>query len=479
MSEFAPSIPLVVDLDGTLIRTDLLYESTLKFIHETPIKLFALPVWLAQGKAVLKHKIAERVSLDVSKLPYDMTVIAWLRKERQSGRHIVLCTASDHKYADAVAEELGLIDEVIATDGITNMSADNKAQALVDRFGEKGFDYAANSHDDVPVWARSRSAILIAANPKVCSAARSVAPVTKKIDRDRGGIIQWVKALRIHQWSKNVLVFLPLIGAHEAFNRPLLINALVAFLAFGMCASSVYLLNDLMDLDSDRSHPRKRRRPFASGALSPLAGVVAAGLLLAASFALASTVRPAFVLWLGAYLFGTMCYTFSLKTKVLMDVIALAGLYSLRIIAGGAAVGMAVSFWLLALSLFLFLSLAFVKRYSELRLTATNGNDGVSGRGYRATDLPLVEVLGVVAGFMAVLVMALYINGETIARLYRHPEIMWLTIPILLYWINRMWIKAHRGEMDDDPLVYAMRDRVSLVSAALFITVMWIATLEW
>jgi 4-hydroxybenzoate polyprenyltransferase/phosphoserine phosphatase len=479
MNEAALSVPLVVDLDGTLILTDLLYESTLKFVHQTPVQVLALPVWLAQGKAVLKHRLAERVSLDTASLPYDTSVIAWLREERRSGRHIVLCTASHQKYAHAIAEELGFIDEVIATDGVTNMSAGNKAQALVDRFGDKGFDYAANSHDDVPVWARARRAIVVAARPSVSRAARAVADVTKEIGRDKGGLLQWVKALRIHQWSKNVLVFLPLIGAHEALNLALLADACIAFFAFGLCASSVYIVNDLMDLESDRRHPRKRRRPFASGSLSPLAGVFVAGLLLACSFALALTVRPTFVLWLGAYLTGTVSYTFWLKAKVLVDAIALAGLYSLRIIAGGAAVDIPASFWLLAFSLFLFLSLALVKRYSELSLIVASGRELAAGRGYCAADLPLVEMLGVVAGFMSVLVMALYINGETITRLYRHPEAMWLTIPIMLYWVNRMWVKTHRGEMDDDPMIFAVRDRISLMCGALFVAVMWIATIAW
>jgi 4-hydroxybenzoate polyprenyltransferase len=285
--------------------------------------------------------------------------------------------------------------------------------------------------------------------------------------------------MRIHQWSKNLLLFIPLLGAHRILEVELFAQALLAFFAFGLCASSTYMLNDLMDLESDRRHPRKRNRAFASGRLSALAGAMVAIFVLVASFGIAFGVTPAFVAWLAIYFAVTVAYTLWLKRKVMMDVLCLSGLYIVRVIAGVAAVGVALSFWLLALCLFLFLSLAFVKRYSELQAMAAEGREQTHGRGYQTADLPLVQTFGIVAGFSAVLVLALYINGDAVQQLYRHPEAMWLTVPILLYWIGRIWVFAHRGLMHDDPLLFAFRDRISLASGAAFLAVLWLAAVPW
>jgi 4-hydroxybenzoate polyprenyltransferase len=473
------SVPLVVDLDGTLLRSDLLHESTLKLLRGGPHLVLALPLWLASGKARLKRQIAERVSLDIESLPFDADVVAWIKEQREHGRRVVLCTASDAKFANEVAAHLGVFDEVIASDGSTNISSHRKAAALVSRYGERGFDYAGNSRADLPVWSKARRAVVVGAPAGVRRAARASAEVEREFSRQRGGTSSWLKALRLHQWMKNLLLFLPLLGAHQIFNLSLLSDALVGFLAFGLCASSVYVLNDLMDLESDRRHPRKRQRPFAAGLLSPLAGSVVSVALLLGAFGVSLFVRPAFVAWLAVYFVVTLAYTFWLKRKVLLDVLSLAGLYTIRIVAGGAAVGLPSSFWLLAFSLFLFLSLAFVKRYSELQVMQAQGQDEAHGRGYLTVDLPLIQTLGIVAGFVAVLIMALYINGESVVQLYRNPQLMWLTIPILLYWVSRIWVKAHRGEMHDDPVLFAIRDRVSLISGALFLGVLWLATVPW
>jgi 4-hydroxybenzoate polyprenyltransferase/phosphoserine phosphatase len=469
-------VPLVIDLDGTLLRTDSLQESTLLLLRAGPHRAFSLPLWLAGGKARMKREIAQRVELDVAGMPYHDELVAWIGAERERGRRIVLATAADEKVANAVSAHLGLFDEVIASDGTVNRSAHRKAALLVERFGEQGFDYAGNSRDDLPVWERARRAIVVSAAAGVRRAAAELTEVDREFAGQQGGLRAWIKALRLHQWMKNLLLFLPLLGAHQIFNPDLLTRAVVAFFAFGFCASSVYIVNDLMDLESDRHHPRKRHRPFAKGALSPLAGVGVAAVLLVASLVTARWVAPAFLTWLLVYFAITVAYTFWLKRKEIVDALSLAALYTLRIIAGGAAVGLAASFWLLAFSLFLFLSLAFVKRYSELQIMLQQGCDEAKGRGYRTDDLPLIQTLGVVSGFAAVLVLALYINGESVVLLYRRPEVMWLTVPILLYWITRIWIKTHRGLMHDDPVLFALKDRVSILSGAMFLAVMWAAT---
>jgi len=475
-SDSVSDVPLVVDLDGTLLRTDLLHESTLMLLRAEPLRALQLPLWLASGKAHLKREIAQRVDLDFAGMPYHAELIEWLRAERQRGRHIVLATASDAMLARSVADHVGLFDEVLASDGVVNNSAQRKAAALVERFGERGFDYVGNSSDDLPVWGRARRAILASAPAAVRREAAQRTEVEREFAAAPAGARAWVKALRLHQWMKNTLLFLPLLGAHQIFNTSLLLREAVAFFAFGLCASAVYLVNDLIDLESDRRHPRKRARPFAAGVLFPLQGVGAAALLLLSSLVIALAVGRAFFGWLLVYFGLTLAYTFWLKRKEIVDALSLAALYTLRIIAGGAAVALEPSFWLLAFSLFFFLSLALVKRYSELHLMLDQGRDEAHGRAYRTIDLQLIQTMGIVAGFAAVMVLALYINGDSVVLLYRRPQVMWLTVPILLYWIMRVWTKAHRGLMHDDPVLFAVTDKVSLLSGALFLAVLWLAT---
>ena len=470
---------LAVDLDGTLVRCDLLHESLLKLVVNEPAALLRMPGWLRQGKAQFKREVAARVEVDVALLPYERPLVDWVAAERNAGRRVVLCTASDAKLAHAVAAYLPIFDDVIASDGHTNLSAENKARALVERYGEKGFDYAGNSHADVPVWAQARSAIVVSAPAGVRAAARRVASVEREFGDRTSAVTTWVHAIRMHQWVKNLLVFLPLLGAHQFFNVALLTQAIWAFLAFGLCASSVYLLNDMADIESDRRHARKRGRPFASGRLPVPHGAAASLLFVCVAFGIAFTlVRWQFAAWLGVYFATTLSYTFWLKRKVIVDSLVLAGLYTLRVIGGGAAVAISPGFWLLAFSLFLFLSLALVKRYSELESLMAEGRLATAGRDYRVGDRQLVETLGIVSGFAAVLVMALYINGETVARLYPRNEVIWFTVPVLLYWVSRVWLKAHRGELHDDPVVFAMTDNLSRVTIALFFLTLLIASVR-
>ena len=473
------AVPLVIDLDGTLLLGDVLHESTLKLLGEHPVLLFALPGWLLAGKATLKRRIADRVDLHVDGLPVNDELLAWVAAQRASGRRTVLCSASDGKYVRQIAARLNLFDEVIAGDGQVNLSGQAKAKALVERFGERGFDYAGNSRHDVAVWKRARRAIVVSASAATLRSARASARVEREFVTPRPGFKAWLQAIRLHQWAKNLLVFLPLIGGHRLNEIGLLFDGLLAFVAFGLCASSVYIVNDLIDLESDRRHRRKRLRPFASGALGATEGIAASAALLVSAFAIGAFTQPAFDAWLALYYVVTLAYTFVLKRKILVDALALAGLYTLRILGGGAAVDIWPGFWMLSLSLFLFLSLAFVKRYSELHQVLRDGRDSTHGRDYRTGDLPLVETFGVASAFAAVMVMALYLNSASIARLYVHQEIVWLTVPILLYWVTRVWVKAHRGELHDDPVVFAMTDSVSQLSIAAFIMVMVAAAFRW
>ncbi|MEY2169649.1 UbiA family prenyltransferase [Rhodanobacter sp. 1-6] len=459
-------VPLCVDLDGTLIRSDLLVESALALLARKPLLLFAMPIWLLRGKARLKREIARRVELDATTLPYNDDVIAWVRAEQQN-RPVVLCTASDAALAGRVAAHVGGFESTMSSDGARNLSGANKARALVEKYGERGFDYAGNAAVDLHVWKYARSAIVVEASPRLSLAASRVTRVERTFAAPKATLRQWVKALRVHQWIKNVLVFLPLLAAHRMLDVDAVASTLLAFLCFNLCASSVYLTNDLLDLAADRQHPRKRHRPFAAGTLPLTAGPIAAIALLVGSFALAWLVSPAFIAVLLGYYLLTSAYSLKFKRIMMLDVVVLSLLYTTRILAGAAALDTPPSFWLLAFSMFIFLSLAMVKRYTELLAAQKGGKVKASGRGYDVEDIPLIQSLGGSSGYLAVLVLALYINSTASESLYRHPQYLWLLCPLLLYWISRTWAIAHRGIMHDDPVVFAVKDNVSRVLLGL------------
>jgi 4-hydroxybenzoate polyprenyltransferase len=458
---------IAVDLDGTLTLTDTLHESALLLVRNKPYFLFLLPFWLLQGIAHLKQKVAEHTELDVTTLPYNQPLIDWLKEEKLLGKKIVLSTAANEKIANAVVRHLGLFDAFIASDSKTNLKSARKRNALQERYGVEGYDYAGNSNDDLEVWAGASNAIVVNANENVLKKASKLTSVTQVFRSERASIAVWLKALRIHQWLKNLLLFVPLLAAHHIGNVQSLGLLLVAFFSFSLCASSVYITNDLLDLESDRSHPRKRYRPFASAKLSVSYGVIAAPLLIAASFLLGAIVSVDFLFFLLVYLFLTVTYSFSLKRLVLVDCLTLATLYTMRIIAGAAAISVSLSFWLLAFSIFIFLSLALVKRYAELLVQYQEGKNSAHGRGYLVTDAPLLQVFGVSSGYISTLVIALYLRSENVISMYAQPLAIWLLIPILLFWISWVWLKSSRGEMHDDPIVFAAKDKSSLIVAAI------------
>ena len=471
--------PLVVDLDGTLIHTDMLHESALKVLRDHPMSTLLIPLWLMRGKAVLKEQLAKRLKFDASILPYNEQLLPWLRAQKSEGRQLILCTASDQKIAEAVASHLNLFDDVMASDGQTNLSGIHKASALSERFYPTGFDYVGNSHKDLPVWQHANRAIVVNGAPGLADKARQVCQVDHEFPSRKTSPLTWLKMIRAHQWLKNLLLFVPLLAAHQFDNASLLPVMIMAFFAFSFCASAVYITNDLLDLESDRLHPRKRRRPFASGLLPAWQGVVLMPVLLLASIVLAVQVGTEFLQWLVLYFVLTCAYSFGLKRLVLVDCMALAMLYTLRIIAGAAAAGTAITFWLLAESVFLFLSLAFVKRYAELQMSVQTGAVKAHGRGYYTSDAPMIQTLGIVSGYIAVLVLALYLNTEAVMRLYQYPAFVWAAIPFMLFWISWMWMQANRGNMHDDPLVFAVKDKASLFAGLGFALVLVIGTVGW
>lgn len=456
--------PLCIDLDGTLIKTDLLLESFLVLIKQKPWAIFCIPFWLMKGKTYLKSQIADQADLDYSVLPYCQLVLDYMQQAKDEGRKVILATASHEKYAAGIAKHLNVFDKVYSTSASTNLSGGNKAKVLIDAFGDKQFDYAGNAKVDMAIWEHANKVIVVNPDSGVGKAAVKKFSNTE-IMKDKKPLFPSVlKALRVHQWLKNILIFVPLIASHNLTNLPLIMQACLAFLSFGLCASSVYILNDLLDLNSDRHHATKHKRPFASGNMGILLGLGLLPVLLGTSIFIASVWLPTgFLVCLGIYYLLTMVYSFWAKNRIVIDVMFLAGLYTMRIIAGAAAIAVASSFWILAFSMFIFLSLAMIKRYSELFVALKAGKDQAKGRGYVVSDLPLLESLGGSCGYLSILVLALYINSPEVNVLYSQPKALWALCPILLFWISRVWFKTHRGEMHDDPIVFAAKDTISII----------------
>lgn len=471
-------VALAIDLDGTLVRTDVLIESVLQLVARHPFAVPALLGWLFLGRAEFKRRVAARVAVDPAQLPYEPRVVELARAARASGREVVLATAAALPHAEAVAAHLDCFDRVLATTGGRNLSARRKAAALVALYGERGFDYAGNARADAAVWNAARGAIVVNPLPGAARAARaSSSPVLETIDERAPQGRSAIRALRPHQWAKNLLVALPLLTAHRVGDPVALAHGAAAFLVLCLVASAAYLVNDLVDLPHDRSHPRKRGRPFAAGALPLQFGIIAAPVLLVAGIVAAAALSWPFAAMVIAYFVLTLAYSFALKRVAILDVIVLSSLYTVRVLAGAAAIPVVASFWLLAFCTFLFLSLAMAKRYVELDRLAALGTAASRGRGYAASDAPMIASLGAAAGLLSVLVLALYIDSPSVAPLYRSPGLLWALCLILLYWIGRVWLLAHRGELHEDPVVFALGDRVSLALVVLTGVVIVAATL--
>lgn len=455
---------LAVDLDGTLIRSDSFVESVLALLRSNPLAIFQLLVWLFAGRAAAKQHVAAAVSLDPAELPYDPEVLAYVRSEHAQGRYTVLATGSDQGIAQPVADYLGCFDEVLASDGSSNRTGASKQTLLLERHGQRGYDYIGNSRVDLPVWESAQRVLIASGSKAFVRRVERVLPVDRVFAQPSAGLMVWVRQIRVYQWLKNLLIFVPLLVGHSYDRSGSVTAAVVAFFSFSLCSSSVYLLNDLLDLPFDRHHPRKSRRPLASGQVSIITSLLLVPVLLLGSLLLALQLPGDFLLTLVFYFLVTVAYSTVLKRVAVVDVMVLAGLYTLRVIAGGMAVGIMLSFWLLAFSLFIFLSLALMKRYTEVRDLERGLADG-AGRGYSAGDSATLAVLGGAAGYSAVLVLALYINSDVVQGFYTTLYALWMICPVILYWISHMWFAAHRAQMDDDPIVFAIRDPVSLLCA--------------
>ncbi len=454
--------PLVVDLDGTLIKSDILLESFYSALRCKPLLIFQVPFWLLKGKAFLKTRLAEFAVIDPQTLPYHKEFLNFLIHEHNQGRILILATASLKKYADAIAGHLGIFTEVLATDREANLKGKNKLKVLIEKYGDKGFDYAGDDPADLHIFPHAKKSILVGASPSTVSAARSISDIDKIfLSESKFSFKKLLKAMRLYQWVKNALMFVPLMTSHNWDDHSVLLQLALGFLSFGMCASSGYIFNDLLDLNADRQHPRKRNRPFANGDISIWQGSALIVILQVFGLAIAAFLNKEFLALIIIYSALSLAYTLHLKTYVLIDVLVLASLYTARIVAGSILAEAPLSFWLFAFSIFIFFSLALVKRCSELFALAKTNRVYAGGRDYSVSDSEYLREMGIASGYMAILIVALYINSPDVSVLYKNPKMLWLICPVLFYWVSRIWLKTGRGEMHDDPIVFSIKDKGS------------------
>ncbi|MGL5109293.1 MAG: UbiA family prenyltransferase [Vibrio ordalii] len=468
-------IPLIVDMDGSLLKTDMLYESFVSSIGNSIATLFHVPFWLLKGKVNLKNNLAERSSIELDYIPYNEELLDFLRCEYNRGRKLYLASAGAPKLVQAVAEHTGIFEDFFVSQHGENFSSNNKAKFLIDKYGKNGFDYVGNSSADLAVWDNARKSIAVNCSDSLISMVQSNEDVIV-FDKPKSVFKSCLKALRPHQWFKNVLIALPVFAGHS-FDLMSVLMVLLAFSSFSLIASMVYIVNDLLDLNNDRAHHSKCRRSLASGQLPIQIGLLLCPFLFLGGVLVAWFIGYQFTLVLMGYLILTTAYSFKLKKHSVIDVVTLGVLYTVRMIAGIAAVNLQYSPWLLGFSLFLFLSLGIVKRIAEILEKMQQDNTEVKGRGYRVSDLPLLEGMAVASAYSSVIVYFLYINNDFVTVLYNVPELLWLGIPILLFWLSRVLLLTHRGDMHDDPVVFALTDKVSLITGVLFLTVVVLASL--
>jgi 4-hydroxybenzoate polyprenyltransferase len=459
--------PLVVGLDGTLLRTNTLIESIFVLARTKPLNLFKLPIWWVKGRAYLKQRLAAAATPDIHWLPYRADLLEFLREQKRVGRSLILATAADEKVAREVNREIGLFDTVMASDGATNLSGARKRDRLVAAFGPRGFDYIGNDIHDYRIWRVARRALLASPSSHLVNMVAKATPVEKIFGDRRVRWWDYLDAIRPLHWVKNGLVFVPLAAVHRVLEVDLMGRALLAFVAFNLCASGLYVLNDLLDLPADRRHPHKKERMLASGRIRLEYALMMMPILLIGAFVIALHLSIGFAGVLGLYSALMIGYSMRLKDIPLVDVLALAGGYALRVAAGAVAVDIRVSAWLLTLCVFLFFSLALIKRYAELVVLETQPHAGVAhARGYLSRDKVILVAQGIASGYLAVMVLALYTNTEISQRLYARHDFFWGTCVLLMYWVSYLWMMATRGRIVGDPVMFALADRGSLWTIA-------------
>lgn len=460
--------PLCVDLDGTLIKGDALWEQTLQLVRARPAVVLEMLGWLRRGKAFFKERMAMEPMVPMTGEMFNSGIVEWLRAEAATGRRVHLVTGAHRGAAEAAARYCGCFAEVSSTVAGLNLTGENKASFLRERYGRGQYDYAGNSAADLPAWRDSAQAIAVRTRRSVLRRLRKTHPQAQVRLPLPSLAATVAKALRPQQLVKNLLLFLPVILAHRAGEAGLLGRAALGFLVFSLAASFGYCVNDLFDLRADRLDPRKSKRPLAAGELSPAGGALLAVCALALAGVAATALPRDFGLFVAAYVALTPLYSLVLKRIVGVDVMVLTALYVLRVLAGGRAAGVPVSQWLLMFTLFLFLSLSLLKRSGELLLWKGRLQPGecLPGRGYRLRDLEAVRALGAASAGASVVVFILFVNTPGAQALYPRAGWLWGVALLLTGWLGRLWVLAGRGFIPGDPIPFILRDRISWAVAA-------------
>ncbi|HEY1078795.1 MAG TPA: UbiA family prenyltransferase [Bdellovibrio sp.] len=461
---------LVCDLDDCLIKTDALYEQLLVLLKKKPLLFLCSLLWLVKGKAYFKNQLATNTSFQANTLPYRESVLHIIKEfQREQKGLIILASASPQLWVDAVANHLGLFDKTLGSTATQNIKGESKLLALRAHIGSSAFSYIGDSHADLALW--EHASHIVAVNPSTLlkSKIAAIKKPTKIVDDSEKPWRLLLKQIRPHQWVKNALVFLPALAGHKILNPDVFISCIFAFFGFSLTASFVYVLNDLLDLSSDRSHHTKKNRPFASGQLSLKWGLVLLPLLLLGTVLLSLPLPPTYAGWISTYLILNFAYSFYLKQSVVVDVIILSMMYTLRIFAGSAASDVMISEWLLSFSTLFFFSLACVKRCTEI--LRSKNKITLDGRGYRQVDYPMIQSLGVGSGLLSVLIILFYLQSDDVKALYHNTAALWFATPVLLFWISRVWLLANRDEVNDDPVLFAVKDPASWVCLIILATV--------
>ena len=473
MSKFPPlscdlTVPFVIDLDGTLVPTDTLHEALFLLFRRDWSQAWRVPLWIFQGRAVVKEKLGAFVTdQDVANFPINADLLEFAEREAGRGRKVVLATAADRRLAEKVAQRFPFISQVMASDGRTNLRGRAKADALSEIYPE-GFVYAGDSYPDEEVWSRSAGAIFAGGSQRLFERVNEATQLLASFPPPSLGLTGLRRALRLHQWAKNALIFVPLILGGKFLDVTAWTNALEGFIAFGLLASATYLLNDLWDLREDRQHWSKKSRPLAAGEMQIVLSIALIFLLSLGGFSIAFVAASESIALLAIYLGVTLAYSFRLKREPIVDVVLLASLFTMRLWVGVVVAGVAFSTWLLVFSMFFFLSLSLAKRQTEIVRMVALGMERAPGRGYHANDAPLVLASGVATMMATVLIMVIYLIEDAFPKgLYKHPDFLWALPVVIFLWLARIWLLCHRGELDDDPVAFALKDRLSLVYAGI------------
>jgi 4-hydroxybenzoate polyprenyltransferase len=464
--------PLCVDLDGTLVKTNTLYEAVIALIRARPIVAFLLPYWLMRGQSYLWQRLSERASINVALLPYRQEVLDYLRREKERGREIALVSGSHHTVVEKVAHHLGLFDRFLGSNESVHLIGLAKLSAILKLYEKRHFDYIGDTSADLSIWRMSDHAVIVSGDNSLVKRLTGVNVNTEHITpNDQSWLKALFKAMRVYQWSKNLLLFAAAFLSHNFANLTVMISAAHGFVAFSLCASAVYIMNDLFDLESDRLHTKKRYRPFAAGDLSLAYGGMFSIFLLILALVIAFALSPKFAAGLSIYFAMTFSYSFYFKKKLLVDVFLLAGLYTIRVWAGGICAGVIISNWTLAFFMSLSLSLAIAKRYSELAASADAQKEvKIHRRSYQTSDMPFLLCLGCINANISVLVIALYIASKDSSYYYTNPSALWLICPAVAYWVGRLWMLTIRGKLNEDPVLFAIKDKVSYLLGAFIVT---------